>query len=216
LTYHESSDGYRVEIAVRSEGIARVLSRFRGTAVADGNFAANGSLRPLRYTADYDLRKRKNSKLRVMFVARGGAVIAERGLDDTSRKKPLAEAFRRNVLDPLSAIEAARAAVRRGETAFTVPVYDGARRFDAIVHVDPRGHGQSGIRLAMILHAIAGFKGESSDDPDPDDAPRRVSAALSDDAALVPLSLSVPIWFLPLDVTLVRVCTANETCDLTP
>jgi len=197
---------------VRTEGLARLLSHFRGTAVADGKLGGNGAPSPVRYTADYDLRKRRNSKLRMVFVARGGAVIAERGPDDTSRKKPLAEEFRRNVLDPLSAMEATITALRRGEASFTVPVYDGARRFDAVVRVEPRDPSKPGLRLAMSLHAIAGFKGESSDDPDPDDSPRSVAVVLSDDAALLPLSLSVPIWFLPLDVTLVRVCAPNGPC----
>ena len=83
-----------------------------------------------------------------------------------------------------------------------------------IVRVLPRDPKQPGVRLALTLKAIAGFKGESSEDSDPDDAPRPVSLTLSDDARLMPLSLSVPIWFLPLDVTLLRVCAAGDPCKL--
>ena len=93
-----------------------------------------------------------------------------------------------------------------------VPVYDGARRFDTLVRVLPRDPKQPGIRLALTLKAVAGFKGETSDDGDPDDAPRPVSLVLSDDTRLMPLSLSVPIWFLPLGVSLVRVCAAGDPC----
>jgi hypothetical protein len=189
------------------------LSKFRGTAVADGKLAAGWTPVPARFDADYDLRKRKNRKLRMAFVARAGAAIAERGPDDTSRKSVLAEEFRRNVVDPLTALAAIQAALRRGETGFTVPVYDGARRFDTIVKVLPRDPNEKGIQLALTLKAIAGFKGETSDEGDPDDAPRPASLTLSDDARLIPLALSVPIWFLPLDVTLVRVCDDKAACD---
>jgi hypothetical protein len=212
LTLHEGPDGYRNEIAIGSEGLPRLVTKFRGSAVAEGKNTAS-SPAPTRYDANYDLRKRKDRQLRMAFVARGGAIVAERGPGDSSRKPELAEPFRRNVLDPLSVITAIRAALRRGESAFTVPVYDGSRRFDAIVRVQPRNAKGPGIHLALSLHAIAGFKGESSDDGDPDDAPRPVSLTLSDDARLLPLEMSVPIWFFPLDVSLVRVCAADTPCE---
>jgi len=212
LTLHRDGDAYRTEIAVVSEGLPQLVSRFRGTALAEGKLTAGGVPAPLRYDADYDLRKRRDRKLRMVFVARLGGLIAERGADDTARKKVLAEEFRRNVVDPLSALAAIQAALRRGETSFAVPVYDGARRFDTIVRVLPRDSGEPGVRLFMTLKAIAGFKGESSDEGDPDDAPRPASLTLSDDALLLPRSLSVPVWYLPLNVTLVRTCATAAEC----
>jgi hypothetical protein len=212
LTFHRSGDSYRTEIAVVSEGMPHLVSRFRGTAIAEGKLIAGGWPAPARYEADYDLRKRRDRKLRMLFIARSGAVIAERGPDDTARKRILAEEFRRNVVDPLSTLAAIQAALRRGETSFTVPVYDGARRFDTIVKVLPRDPNGPGIRLAMTLKAIAGFKGESSDEGDPDDAPRPASLTLSDDAQLLPRAMSVAIWYLPLDVALVRTCATAAEC----
>lgn len=211
LTLHDGPDGYRDEIAISSEALPHLVTRFRGTGVAEGKFAGE-TIRPQRFDADYDLRKRKDRKLRMVFATRDGAVFAERGAADTSRKPPLKEQFRRNVLDPLSVINAIRAAVRRGETSFTVPVYDGARRFDAEVRLLPRDPKQSGVHLSLLLRAIAGFKGDTSEDGDPDDAPRPVSLTLTDDARLMPLAMSVRIWFLPLDATLERVCDAKTPC----
>jgi Protein of unknown function (DUF3108) len=212
LILHDTPDGYRDEIAIGSVGLSWLVTHFRGTAVAQGKFAGS-TIAPDRYDANYDLRKRKNRELRMNFVARDGAVIAERGAGDTSRKPPLAEKFRRNVIDPLSVITLIRAEVKHGETAFTIPVYDGARRFNAEVHVLARDPKDPDVHLALMLRAIAGFKGESSDDGDPDDAPRPVSLTLSDDTRLTPLSMSVKIWFLPLDVTLERICTAPTSCS---
>jgi len=212
LTLHDGTDGYRDEIAIGSEGLPSLVTHFRGTAVSNGKLTAGGLPSPTRFDANYDLRKRKDRKLRMNFVPRDGAVIAERGPEDTSRKPPLKEQFRRNVIDPLSAITAIRDAVRRGETAFTIPVYDGARRFNTEGRVLPRDPHDPGIRLALLLRAIAGFKGESSDEGDPDDAPRPVSLTLSDDGRLLPLSMSVRIWFLSLDATLERICAAGVPC----
>jgi len=212
LTLHDSADGYRDEIAIGAEGLPWLVTHFRGTAVAQGRIGAGNAPSPAHYDANYDLRKRKNRLLRMNFVARDGAVFAERGPGDTSRKPELKDQFRRNVIDPLSVITAIRVAVRRGETTFTIPVYDGARRFNAEVKVLPRNPKDPGLHLALLLRAIAGFKGESSDDGDPDDAPRPVSLTLSDDGRLLPLSMSVKIWFLPLDATLERVCAAGDPC----
>jgi hypothetical protein len=212
LTLHSRPDGYSTEISISSEGLPHTLTKFRGTAVADGRLVSGQAPAPIRFDASYDLRKRKDRLLRMAFVGRAGAVVAERGADDTSRKAPLAEEFRKNVVDPLSAFAAIQAALRRGATSFTIPVYDGARRFDTIVRVLPRDPSEPGIHLALTLKPIAGFKGETSDEGDPEDAPRLVSLTLSDDARLMPLAMSVPIWYLPLDVSLVRTCAATADC----
>jgi hypothetical protein len=212
LTLHDGPNSYRDEIAISSEGLPHLVTRFRGTAVSEGKLAGP-TANPLRFDANYDLRKRKDRQLRMAFASRGGAVVAERGPGDTSRKPQLKEEFRRNVIDPLSVITQIRAAVKRGETAFTIPVYDGARRFDAEIRVLPRDPKDPGIHLALLLRAIAGFKGDTSDDGDPDDAPRPASLTLSDDDRLIPLSMSVKIWFLPLDVTLARLCAVGDPCS---
>jgi uncharacterized protein DUF3108 len=212
LALHDGADGYRDEIAIGSEGLPHLVTHFRGTAVAQGRLDGGPLPSPVHFDANYDLRKRKDRLLRMDFVVRDGAVIAERGSGDTSRKPELKEQFRRNVIDPLSVVSAIRAAVRRGETQFTIPVYDGTRRFNAEVRVLPRDPKDPGIHLALMLRAIAGFKGESSDDGDPDDAPRPVSLTLSDDGKLTPLSMTVKIWLLPLTAALERVCAPSDPC----
>jgi Protein of unknown function (DUF3108) len=212
LSLHDGDGRYRDEIAIGSEGLSWLVTHFHGVATSNGTLAANGAPAPVAYNSDYDLHKRKNRELRMNFVARDGAVFAERGAGDTSRKPELKEQFRRNVIDPLSVITVIRAAIRRGETAFTIPVYDGARRFNAEIRVLPRDPHDPGIHLALMLRAIAGFKGESSDDGDPDDAPRPASLTLSDDGKLTPLSMTVKIWFLPLTATLERLCAAGDPC----
>ena len=116
------------------------------------------------------------------------------------------------MLDPLSALAAIRDALRRGERgAFTLPVYDGARRFDVLVRVGPKRAGDTVLHLALILSPIAGFKG-GGEDGDPDDAPRPVLLTISDDQRLMPLSMSVSLGYLPLVVELSGWCGAAAPC----
>jgi hypothetical protein len=224
LTLRDDPAAYRDEIAIGSVGLARLLSRFRATAVSAGRLTAELAPAPLRYDAAYDLRKRRDRRLSMEFVPRGGdvqptalsgaAVIADRGAADTSRKPPLAERFRTNVLDPLSALTAIRQELRRGNRGlFPIPVYDGARRFDVIVRVLSKRDGDTALHLELTLAPIAGFKGETSEDGDPDTAPRPVALTLSDDRRLMPLSMSVSLGYLPLVVQLSRVCGAAGPCS---
>ena len=168
---------------------------------------------PLSYDATYDLHKRRDRRLSMRFVAQGGAILAERGPGDTSTKPPLAAKFRTNVIDPLSVIDMLRARLRQGQHGnFTIPVYDGARRFDTVVEVAPKTPGDPLLHLKLSLRPIAGFKGETSEDGDPDDAPRPVAVAMTDDAKLMPVRMTVNVAYLPLVVELIRWCAAGDPC----
>jgi hypothetical protein len=130
---------------------------------------------------------------------------------------PLAEKFRSNAVDPVTAFErlrdALRAPRRSADGSFAVPVYDGARRFDILGHILPKKDASEGtLRVELTLRAIAGFKGESSDDGDPDSAPRKVDLLVTDDARMMPLSITVPVFFMPLVVQFVQFCGSPETC----
>jgi hypothetical protein len=218
IRFRFSGDGftYSDEIAIESAGLPRLVTHFRGTATSEGRLANDGQVVPQHYDALYDLRKRRNSHLSLRFDGADGTRIVERNAADTSRKPPLADLYRRNVVDPVSALAAIREKLRgdRAEAArdFTVPVYDDARRFDVLVHVISAGE-KDGIRLLLTLRPIAGFKGESSDEGDPDDAPRQVQAAFSDDVNVVPVSMRVSVWYLPLVVQFDHFCKSFEACD---
>lgn len=214
LTLRDDDPGsYRDEIAIRSEGLPRLMTRFRGSASSEGKLVTGQLPAAAQYDAIYDLRKAKNRHLSMRFTPQAGAVIAERGPGDTSKKPPLAAEYRRNVIDPLSALAAIRHQLRQGNRAvFTVPVYDGSRRFDVLARVDPKPAGEPVLHLTLTLKPIAGFKGETSEDGDPDDAPRPVALTVSDDPRLMPLSMSVSLYYLPLVVELRRWCSAAAPC----
>jgi Protein of unknown function (DUF3108) len=214
LVLRDDPSGYRDEIAIRSAGLPRLITRFQGTATADGRLAVDRPPEPSHYEAHYDLRKSRDRYLNMPFAKRTGAVIAERGPGDTSKKPPLAEEFRKNVFDPLSALTAIRHELRRGNRAsFTVPVYDGARRFNVTAQVLPKKAGDRALHLRLTLSPIAGFKGETSDDGDPDNAPRPVDLMITDDARLLPLSIEVSVAYLPLVVELAKACGSASACS---
>ena len=205
LELHRASDGYDDRIAIESRGLSYLLSHFRAVAQTVGQVAPDGAADPQRYDTTYDLRKRRGSRISMHFAIDGGAVIAQRGAGDTSHKPLLPARFRRDVADPLSAFERIRRALRH-DRPFAVAVYDGARRFDVVGRVLSRQGGV--LRAALSLRPIAGFKGESSDDGDPENAPRPVALSFSDDERMLLLELTVPVWHLPLVVRLDQVCPA--------
>jgi hypothetical protein len=217
LKLHDNPAAYRDEIDIQTTGLPSLLSHFRATAVAEGRLAVGGSAGPSHYDACYDLRKRRDRRISMRFFDRAGTVIAERGPDDTSRKPPLDEKFRSNTVDPVSALNRVRNALREPQrsahSSFTIPVYDGARRFDILGHVLPKRDAREGtLRAELTLRPIAGFKGETSEDGDPDSAPRKVDLLVTDDGRMMPLSIIVPVFFMPLVVQFVHYCASPEAC----
>jgi Protein of unknown function (DUF3108) len=217
LNLSEDKAAYRGRIEITTEGLPALLSRFRATAIAEGRLDANRPAQPEHYDAVYDLRKRRNSHISMLFMDRGGALVADRGPEDTSHKPPLAEGFRRNAVDPLTALERIRAALRaqqqQHEASFTVPVYDGARRFDILGRVLLEKDMADGVlRVELTLRPIAGFKGETSEDGDPDSAPRKVALTLTNDARMMPLSITVPVFYLPLVIRFDHLCATIDAC----
>ncbi len=209
---------YQDAIVIRTDGLLHLVTRFRASATADGSVGLTLSAEPQHYDAVYDLRKRRGSRVSMRFVVRSEGVIAERGLGDTSRKPPLGEGYRRDAVDPLSALERIRerlrAALQRGGNSFSIPVFDGARRFDLRGRVLPiSGDGRS-LQIVLTFLPIAGFKGELSDDGDPDDAPRPARLVVSDDARLLPMSFEVQVFNFPLVVRLDHLCQVPLACAL--
>jgi uncharacterized protein DUF3108 len=217
LRLHDGAAAYRDEIEIRTTGLPALLSKFRATALAVGRVVADRPAEPSHYNATYDLRGRRDRRVSMHFVTRAGAVIAERGPDDTSRKPPLAEKFRSNTVDPVTAFNRVRGALRAppraADGSFAIPVYDGARRFDILGHILPKKDASEGtIRAELTLRPIAGFKGETSEDGDPDSAPRKVDLLVTDDARVMPLSITVPVFFMPLVVRFMYYCASVSTC----
>jgi hypothetical protein len=211
---------YRDEIDIHTEGLPRWFTHFSGDASSEGELAADGGTLPQRYDALYNLRKRHDKRAALRVVEQDGTRLTIRAPEDTSTKPILDEKYRRDVLDPISALEAIRHYLETHPHtvggAFTVPVFDGARRFDVVGRiVPPEAEPEDGpvVQLLLSLRPIAGFKGETSEDGDPDSAPRDVDLRLTDDAKLLPLYMRVHIAFLPLVVRYERSCPKIGACQ---
>ena len=82
-----------------------------------------------------------------------------------------------------------------------------------------RGHARARCLARLIRRADtpegpnAGFRGETSEDGDPDDAPRKVELTVTDDAMLLPLSITVPVFFMPLVIRFQELCTSASPCS---
>jgi hypothetical protein len=204
LRFEDRPDAYRSQIVIRTAGIPRWFTRFRGRAISEGALSALGLAAPGRYDATYDLRSRKDKRISLRFERSGDATIAERGAEDSGDKAPIAAADRTDVVDPLAALVRMREAIRSGlaqRGSFKIPVYDGKRRFDVVERSMSRetmrvdGEMRPVIHLDLALQPVAGFK---DDDPEgnPDDSSRAMQVFFSDDALLIPLRLEVTIAWL--------------------
>jgi hypothetical protein len=215
LSLEDGGSAYRDSIDIRSVGLPWLFTHFRTTAHAAGRIVDGGPADPQRYDAVYDLHKRRDRHISMRFIEHHGSFVAVRGPDDSSHEKILAETFRKNVVDPLSAFERIRQALAAARRAhrdrFRVPVYDGKRRFDVLGHVEP-GDKAGVLRVALILRPIAGFKKKHLGNEDPEDAPRPVALSVTDDDRFVPLSMSVSLWYLPLVVEFERLCAKSDRC----
>jgi Protein of unknown function (DUF3108) len=217
LVLAAAGSSYHDEIMIRTRGLPRWFTDFSGDAVSDGDYAADGTALPQRYDALYTLRHRRDKRIELRMVGPEATRLTLRGPEDSSNKPPLAEIYRQNVLDPISALSAIRHDIGEHGRApgrdFTIPVFDGARRFDVVGRIVPAAPDAGKIvQLVLSLRPIAGFKGESSEDGDPDNAPRDVDLRLSDDDNLLPLYLRVHIAYLPLVVRFERECSALGAC----
>jgi hypothetical protein len=72
LTLRDDPAAYQGEILIRTEGLPRLLTRFRASAVSEGRLAAELLPAPIRYDAAYDLRKRRDRRLSMHFAPRAG------------------------------------------------------------------------------------------------------------------------------------------------
>lgn len=207
LILHDGATRYDDRIAIATRGLPRLFTRFRGSATAEGRLGAQIPAAPAAYDAIFDLRRRRDRRISLRFVRRGGASTIERGPGDTRDKPPLALRFRTNAVDPLSALERIREAIAAAPVPgafFTVPVYDGTRRFDVVGRILSQSRGTPGtLRLSLSLRPIAGFKDRPGAE-DPENAPRTVELLVTNDGRALPLWLRVPIWYLPLVVRLDR------------
>lgn len=219
--FDDKADGFRAQLDIRTVGLVRLLTRFWARGLSEAALKPDGTLVSRRYFADYQQRH-KPRRYSLVFASKGEAVVAERGADDTSKPSPLGEEFRSDVFDPLALLAVIRNAIMRGDIPrqpdYRIPVFDGKRRFDAVIKsfapkTVPWGRGTiEALRLELLMVPIAGFRPEKDGDEEPENKPRLVELLLTNDGRHIPLRIEVPIWYLPAVITFVGECVTQTPC----
>jgi hypothetical protein len=130
------AEQYRVDLRARLTGLAGVLTGGKGGAVAAGMLSGQRTV-PSSFSAVAS--SSENTRTLRMALSSGNirAVEINPPLDEWSRpdRVPVAEAHKRGVVDPLSAL-VVPAIARDGEASVcnrNLPVFDGATRFNIVL-----------------------------------------------------------------------------------
>lgn len=172
FTSNQTKSAWSGEFLVQAAGLLRWLTRLEADARGHGPEGPEGAA-PLSYLQHVV----SNKSDRTVELGFGGEPPLGRRLRDVEtyadpdkRKRDpenvpdLAEAQRRDTMDPIAAILVLGRRALAGERTYLLNVYDGRRRFDLSVEVRGRAtHGLFGrptetIDAVAIVHPVAGFK----------------------------------------------------------
>jgi hypothetical protein len=214
-SFDDDNRAYRDSLQMDTVGLPQLLLHFRARVESAGTFAANGAVQPVRFDVDYDLRKYRDQRVRVTYVASDRGFVAERTPQDTNRKPPLPEDYRRNVIDPLAAFAALRQLLLRHDAKagdhFILSVFDDVRRFNVAVSIRSAGGARKLVWVHLDLMAVAGFR-RKDDRYAPEEAPRPIDVTFRDDGMMTPLQLDVTVAWLPLVVRFDHHCDDLVHC----
>lgn len=154
--------GAETELAVRATGMADKFASFAMEAASqDAQFRSHSRSKSMESTLAVDFHGTPRTLIDEIRRTDPG--------EDSEPRPPVPESMKTGTMDPLTAmITASRHAVlaRAGER-FTVPVYDGRNRYDAIVSVEGPGsttlgsHRITGTRATIQFKPLAGFRKKS-------------------------------------------------------
>jgi hypothetical protein len=144
---------YRMELAAKLTGLAGLLTSGRGAATASGAFAG---AQPA--PSSFALTSRASGDQRTVRMGLSSGQVAALEivppLDAKPDRVPLAETHKRGVIDPVSALlMPARGDVRdTGNCNRTIPVFDGAARFDIVLtYAETRQVEKPGYRGPVLV-----------------------------------------------------------------
>jgi Protein of unknown function (DUF3108) len=218
LSFESDGHLYRDAFRVETVGVPRWLIHFDAVVHAEGTFGPDGTIEPSRYRTRYDLHHDRGKHQMLDFVVRQGVRVAEYGPGDSGHKNErLPEVYRRNVLDPLSALSRMRDILRRGPIRageqFTLPVFDDTSLMAARFTVESAGGGGKPVRLHLELRTLASYKMlHRPGAKDEDDQTREIELTLSGDRRLLPLSMTVDVALFPVVAHFERLCRDFVHC----
>lgn len=124
---------YRVDIAMKTSGLANLVNNTKGAATATGGLGAGGPA-----PASYANTTSNNEEMRTVRMSLSANAV--RALEvkpepwDAAMRVPVSEGHRRRILDPVSAlimsVPAGEPLTGPSACNRTIPVFDGVTRFD--------------------------------------------------------------------------------------
>jgi hypothetical protein len=150
ITLDETPDRYHTSVKLRSRGLVDMFKTFSAEMAGEGRLLPVGlQAQPAEFRREW-VAGDIGSRLDILYQPSGLAAAQERVYDrltgeaksrdelpwNARREKlrPVPESMRSGVLDPMAAFIAARQMIRASTdpTTFSVPVYDGLRRYDVV------------------------------------------------------------------------------------
>lgn len=204
LTVGVDNNQYHSNLGIVTQGLVGTLWRWRSQSFSFGRVDGD-TLAPLRY--DRTTTKRFGSDR--LLVTYDPATGLARGSENGEPDDEVPESLRFRVVDPLAAFVAARDRIGRdAKGTFTIPVYDGARRYDMRVTVGTPGkrnilnvvHDVLPVEMSMV--PLRGFKEDTRYMWDGN----VMELWLSRDSALVPLQIMVDTRWGIAAINLVAAC----------
>ncbi len=161
---------YRIEIGMRTTGLANLVNNTKGAASASGNMTPGGPS-PASY-ANTTSNSEETRTVRMALTANTVRSVEVRPAPwDMDARVPVDEEARRHILDPVSAlimsVPAGEAMTGPAACNRTIPVFDGVTRFNVTLYyageqsIDARGYaGPVAVCTARYM-PIAGHRPDS-------------------------------------------------------
>ena len=183
-------DRYRIEISMRTAGLANLVNNTKGAATASGRLAPSGP-----EPASFAHTLANSTETRTIRMSLGGNAVRSLRVDpepwDAAARIPVTEEQKQHILDPVSAlimsVPAGQSLVGPSACNRTIPVFDGVTRFDVhLFYVETRAVRAKGYEGPVTVCAarylpISGHR--------PDSAATRFMADNGD----------MSVWLAPLE-----------------
>jgi len=164
-------DRYRIDISMRTAGLANLVNNTKGAATASGRLAPSGP-----EPASFAHTLANSVETRTIRMALGGNAVRALRVDpepwDAAARIPVTEEQKQHVLDPVSAlimsVPAGQPLVGPAACNRTIPVFDGVTRFDVrLFYVETRAARANGYEGPVTVCAarylpISGHRPDST------------------------------------------------------
>jgi len=215
----QSAGHYAIVSDIELSGIAKLFTQHKSHTESKGS-GANFKYTNIDYETHYQIKKKKKH---VKLVYKDGVLIDEvmEPLNPRRPKVPLE--LRSKAFDPLSFLlhlrEQLATALAAKAEEFNMTLFDGRNLMQIDVKIEKNPHmlnykGRKAPTVAISVRRkpIAGYTESELKEFDPDEA--ALYMYFSKDERLVPIVVKTKIWLGTLTGTLVKECSAGESCLL--